>query len=135
MKYVYWAVGVLFSLALLVGGLQWVASERVEVVDLLTTDEAGEPVTTRLWMVDDGGYQYLRVGADGSGWFSRIQANGEFQVTRNGSAASYTAVLRQDKSQKINDLMQEKYSWGDSLIGVLAGSREGSIPVELHASN
>ena len=135
MKYVYWVLGGLFGLVLLLGGLQWAASERVEVVDLLTIDEAGEPVSTRLWMVDDEGYQYLRVGADGSGWFSRIQANGEFQVTRNGNTASYTAVLREDKRQKINDLMQEKYSWGDSLIGVLAGSREGSIPVELHASN
>ena len=132
MKKIYWTVGILFGLVVAVFGLQILASERVEVVELHTTDEAGEPVITRLWLVDDEGYQYLRVGADGSGWFSRIQANGDFQVTRDSDTAIYTAVQRADKRDRINQLMQEKYTWGDTLIGYLAGSREGSIPIELH---
>ena len=37
-----------------------IASERVEVVDLLTVDENGDTVSTRLWLVDDDGFQYLR---------------------------------------------------------------------------
>ncbi|MEQ8312988.1 MAG: hypothetical protein RL839_14350 [Gammaproteobacteria bacterium] len=132
LKYTSWTLGILFSLAALLGILQYVASERVEVVELHTVDEAGEAVTTRLWVVDDEGYQYLRVGADGSGWFSRIQSNGEFEVTRNGTTERYRAEVRRDKMDRINELMQEKYSWGDSLIGVLAGSRENSQPIELH---
>ncbi len=132
MKKIYWALGIVFGLGLAVVGLQLAASERVEVVELHTTDEAGEPVTTRLWVVDDAGYQYLRVGGDGSSWFSRLQANGEFQVTRNSDTAIYIAVLRDDKSDRINELMQEKYTWGDTVIGYLVGSREGSIPIELH---
>ena len=132
MKKIYWALGILFGLVVAIFSLQLLASERVEVVELHTTDETGEPVTTRLWVVDDDGYQYLRVGAAGSGWFSRLQANGNFQVTRNGDTAIYTAVLRNDKGERINQLMQEKYSWGDTAIGYLAGSREGSIPIELH---
>jgi len=135
MKIVKWVGGSLVGLVLLLSLLQYVASERVEVVELHTVDEQGEEVTTRLWMVDDGGYQYLRVGADGSGWFSRIQANGEFDVTRNDRRYRYTAVLREDKSDRINDLMQTKYGWGDSLIGSLVGSREASIPIELHLAN
>lgn len=132
LKYTFWTLGILFSLAALLGILQYVASERVEVVELHTVDEAGEEVTTRLWVVDDEGYQYLRVGADGSGWFSRIQSNGEFEVTRNGTTERYRAEVRREKSDRINDLMQQKYTWGDSLIGVLAGSRENSQPIELH---
>ncbi len=132
MKMIYWTLGIIFGLGLVFGGLQLAASERVEVVELHTTDEAGEPVTTRLWVVDDAGYQYLRVGGDGSSWFSRLQANGEFQVTRNSDTAIYIAVLRDDKSDRINELMQEKYTWGDTVIGYLVGSREGSIPIELH---
>jgi hypothetical protein len=133
MKFVYWFIGVVLGLALLVLGLQTLASERVEVVELHTTDEAGEAVTTRLWVVDDEGYQYLRVGADGSGWFSRLQDNGEFQLTRDDETLTYRAILRQEKSDRINDLMQSKYTWGETLIGYLAGSRENSIPIELHA--
>lgn len=132
MKYVYGILATLVLLVVLVFGLQFLASERVEVVDLHTVDADGVAQTTRLWIVDDGGYQYLRVGASGSGWFSRLQANGNFQMTRNGETQRYVAELRHEKSDRINDLMQAKYTWGDSLIGVLAGSRENSIPVELH---
>lgn len=135
MKITYWLAGVLLVLTFILVGIPQIASERVEVVDLYTTDVDGEAVSTRLWIVDDGGYQYLRVGADGSGWFSRLQANGNFQVTRNGTTASYTAVLREDKSDAINQLMQAKYTWGDSVMAAMVGSREGAIPVELHPSD
>ena len=68
MKYFYWGAGVVFGLLILVVGLQYIASERVEVVELLTVDEVDGPITTRLWVVDDAGFAYLRVGADGSSW-------------------------------------------------------------------
>lgn len=131
MKKIYWAVGIAVLLLAGIMGLQILASERVEVVELHTIDTDGEPQTTRLWVVDDGGFAYLRTGADGSGWFSRLQANGTFELTRNGERRRYGAVLRHDKSARINELMQQKYTWGDTLIGLLVGSREGSIPVEL----
>lgn len=134
-KILKWLVGSLLSLVLFMFALQYVASERVEVVELHTVDDQGEEVTTRLWVVDDAGYQYLRVGADGSGWFSRIEANAEFEVTRNDRRYRYTAELREEKSDHINDLMQAKYGWSDSLIGTLVGSRENSIPIELHLAN
>lgn len=120
------------GLFVLLFALQYLASERVEVVELHAPDETGEIVTTRLWVVDDAGYQYLRVGADGSGWFDRLQASETFELTRGAERGDYRAELRPDKRQQINRLMQEKYTWGDSLIGMLVGSREGSIPVELH---
>ena len=132
MKYVFWGLGILLGLMVALFSLERIAAERVEVVELHTQDENSETVTTRLWIVDDEGYQYLRVGADGSGWFSRLQANGSFEMTRDGVTARYETVLRRDKSDRINDLMQVKYTWGDSLIGTLVGSREKSIPIELH---
>lgn len=132
MKFLKWGLGLLVAIAVLMIGVERVASERIEVVELHTIDEAGEAVTTRLWVVDDGGYQYLRVGADGSGWFSRVQANSQFEVTRGDARGVYTAVLRNDKSDLVNELMQAKYTWGDTAIGMLVGSREGSVPVELH---
>ena len=135
MKYVLWAIGVPASLALVFLAVQTLASERVEVIDLYTTDELGEMQTTRLWVMDDEGYQYLRVGADGSGWFDRVLQNGEIKVGRNGTTASYTVVQRADKSERINDMMQEKYTWGDTFFATLLGSRDGSIPLELHPVN
>ena len=135
MKITYWLAGGLLVFTFILIGIPQIASERVEVVDLYTKDVDGEAVSTRPWIVDDGGYQYLRVGADGSGWFSQLQANGTFQVTRNGTTAAYTAVWREDKSDAINQLMQAKYTWGDSVMAAMVGSREGAIPVELHPSD
>lgn len=54
MKILYWSLGGLLLVALLVLGLQIVASERVEVVELHTLDSAGVEATTRLWVVDAG---------------------------------------------------------------------------------
>ena len=135
MKYVLWAIGVPASLALVFLAVQTLASERVEGIDLYTTDELGEMQATRLWVMDDEGYQYLRVGSDGSGWFDRVLQNGEIKVGRNGTTASYTVVQRADKSERINDMMQEKYTWGDTFFATMLGSRDGSIPLELHPVN
>ena len=132
MKFVYWGIGLLLGIAALFGVLQYVASERVEVVELHTVDVEGAEVTTRLWIVDDEGFQYLRVGSTGSGWYTRIQENGEFELTRNGERNRYRAEVNMAKSDRINELMQEKYTWGNTLIGILVGSREASQPIELH---
>jgi len=132
MKYIYWAVGIVILLLVGVFGLQMAASERVEVVELHTVDTQGEPQTTRLWIVDDSGFAYLRASGEDSGWFQRIQANGTFELTRNGERRRYGAVLRRDKNERINQLMQQKYTWGNTVIGLMVGSREDSIPVELH---
>lgn len=132
MKYLLWAIAVPVVLVLALLVVQTLASERVEVVQLYTVDEFGEEQITRLWVMDDEGFQYLRVGADGSGWFSRILANESIEVERDGNRATYTVIQRPDKSERINQMMQEKYTWGDSFFAIMLGSREGSIPLELH---
>lgn len=135
MKILFWSAGILIGLFLLGLGVVQVASERVEVVEIQTFDEQGEPMITRLWIVDDDGQQYLRSGNGTSLWFERIQENGNFEVTRNGQAEVYTAKLRRDKRDHINALMHQKYTWGDSLISLMTGSEDAAIPVELHALN
>lgn len=130
MKVALWIIGVLFGLVLVVFGLQILASERVEVVELHTIDEAGQPQTTRLWIVDHDGFQYLR-GDTASGWYKRIQANGEFELTRNDTRSAYKAALRQDKVDVINELFHDKYTWGDEFIELLIGGREGALAIEL----
>ncbi len=134
-KVALWGVSLLIAGVLVLLILERVAAERVEVVELHTTDEAGQAMTTRLWVVDDAGFPYLRTGADGAGWFTRLQDNGEFELTRGDVRRRYTAVLRPDKSDRINALMQDKYTWGDDFIAMLVGTREGSIAIELHRQN
>ena len=112
-------------------GLERLAAERIEVVELIAANEVGEKRITRLWVVDDEGMAYLRVGADGSGWYDRILMNDSVEVVREGVRAEYRVQARPEKSVRINELMQQKYTWGDTLIGQMLGGREGSIPLEL----
>lgn len=121
----------LVSLIILLYLIQLIASERVEVVELHTLNIEGEEIITRLWVVDYGGYQYLRVGADGSGWFDRLREVEMVDITRNGRRYSYSWTTRHSKSAQINLLMRDKYGWGDSFIGYLTGGRGGSTPIEL----
>ena len=87
-------------------GLERLAAERIEVVELIAVDEVGDMQTTRLWVVDDEGTAYLRVGADGSGWYDRILLNDSVTVVREGVTAQYRAEARPEKSARINELMQ-----------------------------
>jgi hypothetical protein len=131
MKIIYWVTGILLGALILLAIMQTVASERVEVVELHTTDAAGETTTTRLWIVDDEGFQYLR-GDSASGWVGRIGNNDTFEMTRGGKTARFSYELRADKATRINDLMRAKYTWGDDFFAAVMGGREDSLPIELH---
>ena len=132
MKFLFWTLGIVAILGAVFFGIEMLASERVEVVDLHAMDATNEVVTTRLWIVDDEGFQYLRASGDESGWYNRVINNESVAVTRNGLTENYVATIRLDKTARINQLMADKYTWGNTFIGYLVGSREESIPVELH---
>lgn len=131
-KIALWVCASILGLTLAFVIAQTLASERVEVVEVFTMDDGGEELVTRLWVVDHEGYQYLRVGADGSGWFSRLQKKPDIRVGRDDQVLPYRAVPNPEKSEIVNRLMRDKYTWGDAFFATLFGGREGSIPIELH---
>ena len=131
MRIALWTVGVLLALAAAFGALQYAASERVEVVELHTVNEQGEQVTTRLWIVDHDGHPYLR-GETGSGWFTRLRASDTVTLTRAGNTLPYSQQVRNENRVAINQLMREKYTWGDQLVSLFSGGdREQSNVIEL----
>ncbi|MBT4521986.1 MAG: hypothetical protein HOC23_18460 [Halieaceae bacterium] len=133
MKVVLRIVGGLMVIMVLLSASQYIASERIEVVELLTLDDSGETINTHLWVVDYEGKQYLRAGSDGSGWLTRMKNHpSSIKLIREGNTAAYKMIERPDKAEAINQLMREKYTWGDEYISFLFGVREGSIPLELN---
>ena len=133
MKYMLWLVGIFLALALTLAGLQIAASERIEVVQLHTMDEDGNEVVTRLWVVDHDGHAYLR-GETDSGWFKRVQASNSLTVTRGGETGEFTHTIKNENIETINQLMREKYTWGDRFIEIALGSRAESNAIELTAN-
>lgn len=111
--------------------LQMVASETGEVVVVTTDAGGGESATTRLWIVDHEDAQWLRVGVEGAGWFSRMTSNPVISMQRGDITAEYEAVPVPAAIPTVRRLMREKYGWRDSYIELLFGSKEAAMAVRL----
>lgn len=134
MKIIAWTLGLLLAIVTTFGIVQYVASERVEVVVLHTLQASGEAQQTRLWIVDHGGRQYLRAGSPAAVWYGHIRENPNIAVLRNEELRQYLAVPRRDKRVIVNRLMREKYTWGDQFISMMI-DRDQAIPIALHPAN
>jgi hypothetical protein len=124
-----WAV----VLAVAFVGAIYGASELGGEIVTLRTRDGGREVATRLWVVDDGGFQYLRAGDPSSGWLQRIELDPEIVVERNGVATRYRGVpVIDDPAQpaRIHERMREKYGFADRIVSLL-GDRSLSVAVRL----
>ena len=110
------AAGMLF-----LGSIYAVSEAAGEVISLTTYDEAGAPHTTRIWIVDDGGTQWIRAGVRANGWYARLSSHAEVVVARGGTSARYRAVSvdTPEACARINRLMAEKYRWADRYIDLM----------------
>ena len=128
-----WAVGVIAALMFGAGGLMVAASESGEVVVLRSRDAAGDVHETRLWIVEDAGFAWLRAGSPESGWYARLQAQPAVEVVRGDATLLFTAEPEHGPARvaTTNRLMAEKYGWGDRVISLSAPSRESSVAVRL----
>ncbi len=131
MKILAWVVGVLMVLAVGVFGLEVLASETGEVV-VLHTRAGNEDESTRLWVVDHDGVQWLRSGGGtSSGWYARLVEDPHVELERGGTRRPYLATAQPEQTDLINRLMAAKYGWRDDIIAVLAGSRRNAVAIRL----
>jgi hypothetical protein len=135
MKIVVRFIGGLLALALTVFVAQSVASETGEVVVLHTLDAGGVDRTTRIWIVDHAGQQWLRSGSSESVWYRRLIAQPHVRIERAGKSADYVATPSPENRQTINDQMRAKYGWRDALISWMVGGRDGAVPIILNPSS
>lgn len=115
---------------LAVGALEMVAAESGEVVVLRTTDDAGVPHETRLWIVEDGSHAWLRSGSPAASWYVLLQERPDVEVVRGEETLLVRAVPEEGARSRINDLMRQKYGWADAYIGALFG-RDDAVPIRL----
>ena len=118
-------------LALWLAALTW-ASRSGEVVILTTTDANGASQTTPLWIVDSGGFSWLRAGSDKAAWLARIRAHPRIEIERAGTTTAYRGTPVPEATAEIDAQMAEKYGVVDRLVGLLLpGSRGSSMAVRL----
>jgi hypothetical protein len=123
--------GLLVVLLLLAGGY-FVMAESGEVVVLETHDASGV-YQTRVWVVDDGGYAWLRTGNPESPWLTRLRANPEVAVTRAGERRDYLAIPVADAAtrDRINQLTLEKYGAAERILRAVMMDPAGATPIRL----
>jgi hypothetical protein len=109
--------------------LPLVASESGEVV-VMTTRGVDGPHTTRLWVVEHDGHQWLR-GSTDSGWYGRMLREPRVEVERAGTSNTYMATPVAQQVATINALMADKYGWGDRVVNLFAGDRSDAVAVRL----
>ena len=129
MKILLWVIAAVLLAVVVVFGLQVVASETGEVV-VLTTSSGDRQATTRLWVVDHDGAQWLRGGQD-SGWYQRLAAAPAVRLSRGGQTATYLASAEPAMTAQVHALMAAKYGWRDDVISMLVGGRENDVAVRL----
>ena len=131
MRLVRILAGIAVALLLLVGGY-FVMAESGEVVVLETRDAEGAH-QTRLWVVDDGGFAWLRTGDPMSPWLARLRTNPEVAVTRNGERREYRAVPVEDAAtrDRINALTLEKYGAAEKILRSVMMDTSGVTPIRL----
>ena len=112
-------------------GVVILASESGEVVTL-RTGSGSEARSTRLWVVDHGGAEWVRTGHSEKGWFRQIEANASVELERAGAKTLRTAVpvLEPDLSRSVNEAFRNKYGSADWLVA-LSGDASQRIVVRL----
>lgn len=123
-------LAVLIGIAVLVFGLEMIASESGEVVVVTTPTDDG-PSRTRLWVVDLDGAQYLRAGHVEASWYGPLIAADAVDVERGGATARYRAVPAPEVLDRVNAAFADKYGWRETYIGLMVGGREHAIPIRL----
>ena len=124
----YASLGIIGLVALsFLGGL--IASESGEVVILTGAGPSGTK-STRLWVIEIDGIQYLRADPEAD-WYLPLRTAAEVTLVRGEQTEPYRAETRMDQATALNRHMRAKYGWRDAYIEWLVGGRSQAIPVAL----
>ena len=106
-------------------------SEAGEVVTL-RTGSGSDARTTRLWIVDHGGSEWIRTGHSEKGWFRDVRENAAVELERSGEKGRRTAVPvhEPEVSKAVNAEFVKKYGTADWFVA-LSGDASKRIVVRL----
>jgi len=134
MKVIYWLVGLLVGVSLVLLILIYGASELGgEVVTLERSMPDGDTSNVRIWIVDDGDSALIEHGDAHSFWLQRIVDSPQLRLTRGNETAAYVAVANNDAHDLYHRLRREKYGWADQIVALFSGGADGcqGVPVRL----
>ena len=139
MKVLYWVIGVIVAIPVLLFGTIYGASELGgEVVTLARANGDGEVSAVRVWIVDEGGSTWIEHGAADAFWITKLADDPEVLVTRDGRPQTFLGSPDPDAHDQYHRLRQAKYGWADGVVAVLGGGGPDDcqgVPVRLQSVN
>ncbi len=102
------------------------------MVTLRTRAPDGGTVTTRLWVVDHAGSEWVRTGHPGKGWFTHVVEDPRVDLERAGSRSARLAVPVREGPVvgEVNGAFTSKYGVADAIVA-LSGDASLRVPVRL----
>ena len=86
-----------------------------EVVLLYLYDADGREYMTPLWLVRERGDLFLRANDPQRRWLERVRERGEVSLRRGEERERYEAVVEPHRRDLVNELIAERYGWGEWL--------------------
>lgn len=86
---------------------------------------------TRVWVVEDRPYTWIRAERPTRSWLPAVRGNPNVTLTRHGQRAAYRAEVREDAETVafVDALFREKYGLADEARELLAPRQ--SVPIRL----
>jgi hypothetical protein len=118
----------------------YLAGERTEVAVLKTYDPDQTAHETKMWIVDYGGHQYVRIGRASraaQGWGARVHANPDVELERGGAAPTpvHATFVDDDATREaVDEAFSEKYGWVDWWFGLVVRKNPQTVRLDPRAS-
>ena len=120
MKWLAIGAGAIVAVASLAIGASVALIESEEVVVIQTYDAAGEPHSTRVWIVDHAGNAWIAPGNRSNGWFQRLLADPRLELTRGDVQTCHvTHVVESPDSIPVLEDFLAKYASVIQATGLL----------------
>ena len=134
MRALYWVIGVVVGVPVLLALVMYGASELGgEVVTLDRAEADGGASRVRIWIVDQEGLAWIEHGDPDAYWISLLAEAPDVVLTREGRKVSYLGTPDPDSHDLYHQLRRQKYGWGDRLVGLFGGGTAAcsGVPVRL----
>ncbi len=106
---IFGSIAVGLFVLVIAGSVALIESE--EVVRIQTRDAEGETYTTRVWIADYAGRQWVAPGNRSNAWFQRLLLDPSVELVRGGDTACYLAtVVESPESIPVLEHFLEKYA-------------------------
>jgi hypothetical protein len=112
-------------------GWQALGRSAIEVATLYAPGVGTDDHYTRIWVVEDRPYTWIRAERPTRSWLPAVRSNPNVTLTRHGQRVNYLATVNEDPEAVVfvDELFRKKYGLADTAREIF--TRRQSVPIRL----